>query len=198
MVFPAQIDTVTPELFAAGRKHADESGRRFSTHIGQSVVEVREMIRRHNMTPVQWAAAERPAEERHRAGALHPARRPSADPLAHAEGSRPDRRVRRLGGALPATLRALWPGDGPCRPLSRARRQCRARHRLRAAQPDRGDAAGDRRRPADERGHPQPRHRRRLRGGDLRRRGGARPRRHRRAGARHGGRHRAGRHSTIR
>ena len=27
MVFPAQIDTVTPELFAAGRKHADESGR---------------------------------------------------------------------------------------------------------------------------------------------------------------------------
>ena len=30
---------------------------RFSTHIGQSVVEVREMIRRHNMTPVQWAAA---------------------------------------------------------------------------------------------------------------------------------------------
>jgi cytosine/adenosine deaminase-related metal-dependent hydrolase len=56
MVFPAQIDTVTPELFAAGRNHADESGRRFSTHIGQSVVEVREMIRRHNMTPVQWAA----------------------------------------------------------------------------------------------------------------------------------------------
>lgn len=58
MVFPAQIDTVTPELFAAGRKHADEAGRRFSTHIGQSVVEVREMIRRHNMTPVQWAAAQ--------------------------------------------------------------------------------------------------------------------------------------------
>jgi cytosine/adenosine deaminase-related metal-dependent hydrolase len=56
MVFPAQIDTVTPELFAAGRRHADESGRRFSTHIGQSVVEVREMIRRHNLTPVQWAA----------------------------------------------------------------------------------------------------------------------------------------------
>ena len=56
VVFPAQIDTVTPELFAAGRRHADESGRRFSTHIGQSVVEVREMIRRHNMTPVQWAA----------------------------------------------------------------------------------------------------------------------------------------------
>jgi len=58
MVFPAQIDTVTPGLFAAGRKHADDSGRRFSTHIGQSVVEVREMIRRHNMTPVQWAASQ--------------------------------------------------------------------------------------------------------------------------------------------
>ena len=58
MVFPAQIDTVTPELFAASRRHADETGRRFSTHIGQSVVEVREMIRRHNTTPVQWAAAQ--------------------------------------------------------------------------------------------------------------------------------------------
>jgi 5-methylthioadenosine/S-adenosylhomocysteine deaminase len=58
MVFPAQIDTVTPELFAAGRKHADETGRPFSTHIGQSVVEVREMIRRHGVTPVQWAAAQ--------------------------------------------------------------------------------------------------------------------------------------------
>jgi 5-methylthioadenosine/S-adenosylhomocysteine deaminase len=56
MVFPAQIDTVTPELFAAGRKHADDAGRRFSTHICQSVVEVREMIRRNNMTPIQWAA----------------------------------------------------------------------------------------------------------------------------------------------
>ena len=58
LVFPAQIDTVTPELFAAARKHAGESGRRFSTHIGQSVVEVREMIRRHNMTPIQWAHAQ--------------------------------------------------------------------------------------------------------------------------------------------
>ena len=57
MVFPAQIDTVTPELFATARKHADETGRSFSTHIGQSVVEVREMIRRHGVTPVQWAHA---------------------------------------------------------------------------------------------------------------------------------------------
>lgn len=56
MVFPNQIDTVTPELFAMGRRHADETGRLFSTHIGQSVVEVREMIRRHGITPVQWAA----------------------------------------------------------------------------------------------------------------------------------------------
>lgn len=56
MVFPGQIDTVTPGLFASGRKHADDAGRLFSTHIAQSVVEVREMIRRHNMTPIQWAA----------------------------------------------------------------------------------------------------------------------------------------------
>jgi 5-methylthioadenosine/S-adenosylhomocysteine deaminase len=58
MVFPNQIDTVTPDLFAAGRQHADQAGRLFSTHIGQSVVEVREMIRRHGVTPVQWAAAQ--------------------------------------------------------------------------------------------------------------------------------------------
>jgi cytosine/adenosine deaminase-related metal-dependent hydrolase len=58
MVFPNQVDTVQPDLFAAGRKHADEAGRVFSTHIGQSVVEVREMIRRHGVTPVQWAAAQ--------------------------------------------------------------------------------------------------------------------------------------------
>jgi cytosine/adenosine deaminase-related metal-dependent hydrolase len=57
MVFPGQIDTVTPELFALGRRHARDNGRIFSTHIGQSVVEVREMIRRHNLTPVQWAEA---------------------------------------------------------------------------------------------------------------------------------------------
>lgn len=57
IVFPNQIDTVTPELFVDARRHADEAGRPFSTHIGQSVVEVREMIRRHNTTPVQWAAA---------------------------------------------------------------------------------------------------------------------------------------------
>lgn len=55
VVFPAQIDTVTPELFAAGRRLANDTGRLFSTHICQSVVEVREMIRRHNMTPIQWA-----------------------------------------------------------------------------------------------------------------------------------------------
>jgi cytosine/adenosine deaminase-related metal-dependent hydrolase len=58
MVFPNQIDTVLPDLFAAGRRLADNSGRPFSTHIGQTVVEVREMIRRHGTTPVQWAAAQ--------------------------------------------------------------------------------------------------------------------------------------------
>jgi 5-methylthioadenosine/S-adenosylhomocysteine deaminase len=56
VVFPAQIDTVTPALFDQGRKLADRTGRKFSTHICQSVVEVREIIRRHNMTPIQWAA----------------------------------------------------------------------------------------------------------------------------------------------
>jgi len=56
MVFPAQIDTVGRELFVEARQLAHRTGRPFSTHIAQSVVEVREMIRRHNMTPIQWAA----------------------------------------------------------------------------------------------------------------------------------------------
>jgi 5-methylthioadenosine/S-adenosylhomocysteine deaminase len=56
IVFPTAIDTVSPELFAEARKYADQSGRRLSTHIAQCAPEVFEMIRRHNMTPVQWAA----------------------------------------------------------------------------------------------------------------------------------------------
>ncbi|WP_170979372.1 amidohydrolase family protein [Roseomonas sp. HF4] len=57
IVFPAQIDTVDEEMLREAAAHAGESGRPFTTHIAQAVVEVREMIRRHGTTPIQWAAA---------------------------------------------------------------------------------------------------------------------------------------------
>jgi len=56
IVFPAQIDTVEEEMLREAMAHAGETGRPFTTHIAQSVVEVREMIRRHGVTPIQWAA----------------------------------------------------------------------------------------------------------------------------------------------
>ncbi len=176
VVFPAQIDTVTPELFAAGRKHADDSG----PPLLDPCRPVGGRGARDDPAPQHDAGAvgghRRAAEGRHHAGALHPARRPSADQLAYAEGSRPDCRGRRLGGALSAALRALRPRHGSYRPLPRQGREYRPRYRLRAAQSDRGDAARHRRRPPDERGYPQPRHGRRLRGRDLWRGGGAGPR----------------------
>ncbi len=63
IVFPAQIDTVGEEMMRESIAYAQESGRAFTTHIAQAVVEVREMIRRHGITPIQWA---------HRIGLLTP------------------------------------------------------------------------------------------------------------------------------
>ncbi|MCX7372176.1 MAG: amidohydrolase family protein [Alphaproteobacteria bacterium] len=56
IVFPAQIDTVEEELLRESAALARAKGRPFTIHIAQAVVEVREIIRRHNRTPVQWAA----------------------------------------------------------------------------------------------------------------------------------------------
>jgi cytosine/adenosine deaminase-related metal-dependent hydrolase len=56
IVFPAQIDTVEEDLLRDAAALAAETGRAFTTHIAQAVVEVREMIRRHGTTPIQWAA----------------------------------------------------------------------------------------------------------------------------------------------
>lgn len=57
IVFPAQIDTVGEDLLRQSAAWAAEAGLPFTTHISQAVVEVREMIRRHGITPIQWAAA---------------------------------------------------------------------------------------------------------------------------------------------
>ena len=57
VVSPMQIDTCTPELLRDSRDAARERGLPFTVHAAQSVVEVREMIRRHGQTPIQWAHA---------------------------------------------------------------------------------------------------------------------------------------------
>ena len=56
IVFPAQIDTVEEDLLRESIAFAQETKRPFTTHIAQAVVEVREMIRRHGETSIQFAA----------------------------------------------------------------------------------------------------------------------------------------------
>ncbi|MBW8269073.1 amidohydrolase family protein [Caldovatus aquaticus] len=56
IVFPAQIDTVEEGLLRDSLALAEATGRPFTTHIAQAVVEVREILRRHGVTPIQYAA----------------------------------------------------------------------------------------------------------------------------------------------
>jgi 5-methylthioadenosine/S-adenosylhomocysteine deaminase len=55
VVSPMQIDTCTADLLRDSRDAARERGLPFTVHVSQSVNEVREMIRRHGKTPIQWA-----------------------------------------------------------------------------------------------------------------------------------------------
>ena len=55
VVSPMQIDTCEPDLLRDSRDLARERGLPFTLHVAQSVIEVREMIRRHGKTPIQWA-----------------------------------------------------------------------------------------------------------------------------------------------
>ena len=50
-----QIENCTADLLRDSHAAARERGIPFTVHIAQSVNEVQEMIRRHGMTPVQWA-----------------------------------------------------------------------------------------------------------------------------------------------
>ena len=52
---PMQIDTCTADLLRDSHEAARERGLPFTVHVAQSVSEVREMLRRHGQTPVQWA-----------------------------------------------------------------------------------------------------------------------------------------------
>ena len=54
MVAPGQIDTCTRELLQNARAAATDRGLPMTLHAAQSVVEFREMVRRHGMTPIQW------------------------------------------------------------------------------------------------------------------------------------------------
>jgi cytosine/adenosine deaminase-related metal-dependent hydrolase len=54
MLYPAQADTCSPDLFKASRKKADELGVGIQTHVGQRLIEFQEIVRRHLMTPIQY------------------------------------------------------------------------------------------------------------------------------------------------
>ena len=55
VVFPAQIDTVEEGLMRDAIAFAQDTGRLFTTHISQAVVEFREIVRRHGVSPVHHA-----------------------------------------------------------------------------------------------------------------------------------------------
>jgi 5-methylthioadenosine/S-adenosylhomocysteine deaminase len=55
VVSPMQIDTCAEDLLRDSRAAARDRNLPFTVHVSQSVVEVREMLRRHGLTPIQWA-----------------------------------------------------------------------------------------------------------------------------------------------
>jgi len=55
LVSPAQIDTCTEDLLRDSVAAARERGLPFTVHCAQAVGEFNEMVRRHGITPVQWA-----------------------------------------------------------------------------------------------------------------------------------------------
>ena len=55
VVAPMQIDTCTADLLRDSRDAARDRGLPLTVHVAQSVSEVREIIRRHGKTPIQWA-----------------------------------------------------------------------------------------------------------------------------------------------
>ena len=55
MVSPSQIDTCTEDLLRDSIAAARERGLPFTVHCAQAVGEFYEMVRRHGITPVQWA-----------------------------------------------------------------------------------------------------------------------------------------------
>lgn len=54
MVAPGQIDTCTPELLIDAKAAARERDLPMQLHAAQSMMEFREMTRRHGKTPIEW------------------------------------------------------------------------------------------------------------------------------------------------
>lgn len=54
LIAPGQIDTCTPELIRAAHDEAERRDLPMTIHAAQSVVEFREMMRRHGLTPIAW------------------------------------------------------------------------------------------------------------------------------------------------
>lgn len=54
LVSPAQVDTCTPELLTAASELARARGRAIHIHGAQSYPEFNGMVRRHDMTPIEW------------------------------------------------------------------------------------------------------------------------------------------------
>ncbi|MBM3521355.1 MAG: amidohydrolase family protein [Alphaproteobacteria bacterium] len=57
MLYPAQVDTCTPELIKESYALAKRTGRVWQTHASQSLAEFQEVTRRHGLTPIQWLAS---------------------------------------------------------------------------------------------------------------------------------------------
>ena len=55
MISPAQIDTCTEDLLRDSVAAARERGLPFTVHCAQAAAEFHEMVRRHGITPIQWA-----------------------------------------------------------------------------------------------------------------------------------------------
>ncbi|MFN4089820.1 MAG: amidohydrolase family protein, partial [Alphaproteobacteria bacterium] len=55
VVYPAQLDTCTEDLLRDSVDAAKERGLPITTHAAQSVNEFLEMVKRHGITPLQWA-----------------------------------------------------------------------------------------------------------------------------------------------
>ena len=56
IVYPGQIETCTESTLRAAAAHARGSGRPLTTHLSQSRLEFREVVRRHGKTPLEYAA----------------------------------------------------------------------------------------------------------------------------------------------
>jgi len=55
-LYPEKADTCSPALLKETRKVADENHLKIECHVSQSIVEFREIMRRHGKTPIQFLA----------------------------------------------------------------------------------------------------------------------------------------------